>query len=403
MSPPASSSASATARKRRAASGRLASGGPSAIAMRSPPRPRPRRPSRSARRGRPPRCARRRGPAPSSRVRLEIRVGQVRDERARPLGERPARHHPRGLAGARDRALGRQQRARVVRQHQHAARARASIAATISAVEGSSPTAPRSTTARAPSDSASARLPSPREMKTMSQARSGASRSLRRHGLRVHVADLDAADHARRGTDAERAAGIVRVHVHLEGRRCPDDQDAVPERRERRLERGSVDLRALHEEARAVAVARGALVERRRASRRSRARAARAALEPAPRAAPASSPRTSSTRPAPPASTTPASRSRGSCSGVRASARSPAASAAASAPSRSPAPDCSRAVRHRADDGQHRALDRHADRRVGSIAAPSAGRVSPRFRRARAPPSPRGRAPRPRRARSARG
>ena len=72
----------------------------------------------------------------------------------------------------------------------------------------------------------------------------------------MHVADLDAADHAGGGADAQRAARVVGVHVRLEGRRSADDEHAVAERRERAGQRVPVDRVALDEEARAVAVAR---------------------------------------------------------------------------------------------------------------------------------------------------
>ena len=141
------------------------------------------------------------------RVRLEVGVGQVGDERARPLGERSGRQHARRACAACAAALSAASSALAsFGSTSTPASARASIAATISAVDGSSPAGPRST------HRARAERLGERAVAVAARDEDDVAGSLGREaleplgGLRVHVADLDAADHARRGPDAERAA-----------------------------------------------------------------------------------------------------------------------------------------------------------------------------------------------------
>ena len=71
--------------------------------------------------------------------------------------------------------------------------------------------------------------------------------------LRVHVVDLDVPDGAVLERFAEHGAGVVDVHVHLDGALVAHHERAVAERQEERLERLAVDALAADEEARAVA------------------------------------------------------------------------------------------------------------------------------------------------------
>ena len=77
-------------------------------------------------------------------------------------------------------------------------------------------------------------------------------------GLRllVHVVDLDLADRAELERFAEDDAGVVGVHVHLDHAAVADDQGAVAEREQERLEGRLVDALSRDQEARAVAVLR---------------------------------------------------------------------------------------------------------------------------------------------------
>ncbi len=80
--------------------------------------------------------------------------------------------------------------------------------------------------------------------------------------LLVHVRDLDAADHAARDPERQRAAGIVGVHVHLERARVADDEQRVADPLQLALETVGVEPVALHHEDGAVAVLRELLVDR---------------------------------------------------------------------------------------------------------------------------------------------
>ena len=80
--------------------------------------------------------------------------------------------------------------------------------------------------------------------------------------LRVHVLDVDLVDDARGGAERERPAGIVGVDVDLHGARRADHEERVAEVLELALEPRGVDVLALDEEARAVAVAGELLVQR---------------------------------------------------------------------------------------------------------------------------------------------
>src|SRR5205085_7947075 len=64
------------------------------------------------------------------------------------------------------------------------------------------------------------------------------------------------------GTDLERAAGLVRVHVDLQRLAVADDKERIAERYEPALDRVWIELGALDQERRAVAVARELLVDR---------------------------------------------------------------------------------------------------------------------------------------------
>ena len=78
----------------------------------------------------------------------------------------------------------------------------------------------------------------------------------------MHVRDLDAFDDTDRGRERERPSGLVGVHVNLERGRIADDEERVAHLLELGLERGGVEVLALDEEDRAVAVARQLLVDR---------------------------------------------------------------------------------------------------------------------------------------------
>ena len=79
--------------------------------------------------------------------------------------------------------------------------------------------------------------------------------------LLVHVRDLDALDRPDRGAERERAPGLVGVDVHLERGRVADDEQRVAEPLELALERVGVEPLALDHEHRAVAVLRQLLVD----------------------------------------------------------------------------------------------------------------------------------------------
>ena len=81
-------------------------------------------------------------------------------------------------------------------------------------------------------------------------------------GLLVHVRDLDLLERPDSGRERERSTGLVRVHVHLHGRRIAYHEERIPERLELLLQRGAVEPAALDDEDGAVAVARELLVNR---------------------------------------------------------------------------------------------------------------------------------------------
>ncbi len=80
--------------------------------------------------------------------------------------------------------------------------------------------------------------------------------------LVVHVRDLDALHHADGGAERECLARIVRVHVHLQRAGVADDEERVADLLELALERVLVELLALDDEHRAVAVLGELLVDR---------------------------------------------------------------------------------------------------------------------------------------------
>src|SRR5581483_6820334 len=78
--------------------------------------------------------------------------------------------------------------------------------------------------------------------------------------LLVHVRDLDSVDRAQARPEREGGARIVGVHVHLQRALVSDDEQRVADLLELLLEPFAIELRALDEEDRAVAVARELLV-----------------------------------------------------------------------------------------------------------------------------------------------
>ena len=78
----------------------------------------------------------------------------------------------------------------------------------------------------------------------------------------MHVRDLDRLEDANRRRSGDRGARVVRVDVHLQGARVADDEQRVAEPLQLRLERVRVELLALDEDDRAVAVARQLLMDR---------------------------------------------------------------------------------------------------------------------------------------------
>src|SRR5207247_5785538 len=80
--------------------------------------------------------------------------------------------------------------------------------------------------------------------------------------LEVHVRDLDPFEDPDRRARPQRGAGVVRVNVSLERGRIADDEERVAERFELALEGVAIEILALDDEPRAIAIARGRLVDR---------------------------------------------------------------------------------------------------------------------------------------------
>ena len=80
--------------------------------------------------------------------------------------------------------------------------------------------------------------------------------------LLVHVRDLDPVDRAGVRPDRERGAGIVGVHVHLDGTRVTDDEQRVAELLQLSLERFAVEFLPFDQEHGAVAELRQLLMDR---------------------------------------------------------------------------------------------------------------------------------------------
>ena len=199
----------------------------------------------------------------------------------------------------------------------------------------------------------------------------------------VHVRDLDALDGAQRDRGRERRARVVRVDVHLERRVVADDEQRVAHLLERRLERRLIELVALDDEHRAVAVLRELLVDRVEAQRLARDLRRRAAAR---RLRSNAMPRTISTSPAPPASTTPASRRTSSISGVRDERVLPSPQGRGEQLVRRELAVLAllRLLGHLADDGEHRPLHGPLHGSVGGVArAPERLRELLRARAAR--------------------
>ena len=86
-------------------------------------------------------------------------------------------------------------------------------------------------------------------------------------GLLLHVRDRDAVDAAHRDGPGEGGAGVVRVQVHAAHRRLADHEQAIPHRDELALEPVAVDAVALEQERGAVPVLGLLLVHRLEAER----------------------------------------------------------------------------------------------------------------------------------------
>ena len=180
---------------------------------------------------------------------------------------------------------------------------------------------------------------------------------------------------------SECCAGVVGVDVHLE--RASDRRRRAVSRRAARARARAHRRRARHPRPRRRCSSGTATAPGASPRSASSVRSSTGASGSGSPVTPASRPRMISSSPAPPASTTPASLSTDSRSGVPARASSPRATTRLQELDLREAADVGllRLVRHLADDGQHRPLDRPAHGTVGGVARRAEGARDARGRR----------------------